>query len=192
MKNLVILISLLLTACYDESAGVDNRPVVFIGDSIIFRWDLDAKDLSFVNVGIGSQRTREMLARFDRDVLALNPRLVVIEGGIVDLFYDTESTTASLEEMAARAASAGATVAMLSVLPYERAVPDEKVRAFNARLRNFAAGYGHRFVDFDPVMRDADGRQRLELFLEDGVHPNADGYATMWPVLQPALRHGTP
>ncbi len=67
-------------------AGSSPR-VVFLGDSITDSWRLNEyfTGRDFVNRGIGGQTTSQMLARFRQDVLALNPKAVVILGGTNDI-----------------------------------------------------------------------------------------------------------
>ena len=54
-----------------------------VGDSITDMWNLAAAfpGKPYVNRGIGSQVTAQMLVRFEQDVVALQPSAVVILGG---------------------------------------------------------------------------------------------------------------
>ena len=62
---------------------------VLMGDSITeLWWDLDStffRDNNFVGRGISGQTTSEMLVRFRRDVLDLNPQYVFIMAGTNDV-----------------------------------------------------------------------------------------------------------
>ena len=73
---------------YELQNAVLDRPVevVFMGNSITDNWigadpDFFARN-GFVDRGISGQTTAEMLARFRRDVIDLNPKAVVILAGI--------------------------------------------------------------------------------------------------------------
>ena len=44
------------------------------------------------------------------------------------------------------------------------------------------------FIDVATPMLDADGRPRAELFLEDGLHMNREGYALWRGIVAPYLR----
>ena len=66
------------------------RPdAVFMGNSITQNWAKYHPDFfkenNFVGRGIGGQTTSHMLVRFRRDVIELNPRVVVIMAGINDI-----------------------------------------------------------------------------------------------------------
>ncbi len=64
--------------------------VVLIGDSITSRWSSLAPPtrmygLQIINRGVPSEFTAQMFSRFNRDVVQLHPRVVVILGGINDI-----------------------------------------------------------------------------------------------------------
>lgn len=63
----------------------------------------------------------------------------------------------------------------------------EKIKELNRWLKEFAAEEKIEFVDYFAVMSDKDGAMRKE-FAEDGVHPNATGYAAMQPLALKALK----
>src|SRR6476620_2723536 len=58
--------------------------VVFMGDSITELWDRDSGKFfaskGYLGRGIGGQTTPQMLVRFQQDVVALKPKVVVING----------------------------------------------------------------------------------------------------------------
>src|SRR5580765_3875006 len=62
--------------------------VVFMGDSITELWDRDSGKFfaskGYIGRGIGGQTTPQMLIRFQQDVVALNPKVVVINAGTND------------------------------------------------------------------------------------------------------------
>lgn len=181
----------------------DERRVVFIGDSITDGWDL-AKSFPgkpYVNRGIGSQVTAQMLLRFEQDVVALKPAAVVILGGVNDVtgFLQAESAdgiVANVEAMGDIADAHGIRVVLCSILPVNgytedaRDVPKERqpavLRAINTRLRSLADRRGFAFADYEPVLSDSHGMMRAEL-TRDGVHPLAGGYARMVPVARDAI-----
>jgi len=69
--------------------------VVFLGDSITSNWDL-AKYFPgkpYINRGISGQTTPQMLLRFRADVIALEPRVVVILAGTNDIAGNTGPTS---------------------------------------------------------------------------------------------------
>lgn len=177
--------------------------VVFLGDSITDRWNLAASFPArpYINRGIGSQVTAQMLLRFHQDVVALKPRVVVILAGINDvqgfLQQETpEQIEANWEAMADLADAHGIRVVFGSLLPvndYSDAAKDvvkerkpEELRALNAWLRAFCARRGHVYADYATALTDANGLMAAE-FTQDGVHPLDTGYAVMTPIAQRAI-----
>ncbi|GAA0746741.1 GDSL family lipase [Sphingomonas sp. ABOLD] len=178
--------------------------VVFIGDSITDGWDLARSfpGKPYVNRGIGSQVTAQMLVRFEQDVVALHPRAVVILGGVNDVtgflqIETVDSIVANVEAMADIATAHGIAVVLCSILPVNdygdaaRAVVKERkpaeLRRINAALRALAAKRHFAFADYDAVLADDTGRMRAA-YTRDGIHPLPDGYARMAPVAAKAIR----
>jgi lysophospholipase L1-like esterase len=182
-------------------AAGENR-VVFMGDSITEGWHFDGPDGSFtgkpyINRGISGQTTPQMLVRFRQDVIALQPRVVVILAGINDIAGNTgpmtlEQTEDNLASMAELAAAHHIRVVMCSVLPAfdflwkPGMTPASKVVALNAWIKANAAENGHVYVDFHAAMKDS--RDGLPAALsQDGVHPLPAGYAVMAPLVEAGI-----
>jgi lysophospholipase L1-like esterase len=183
--------------------------VVFMGDSITDSWD-DQKYGGFfpgkpyIDRGISGQTTPQMLVRFRADVIALRPKVVVILAGTNDLAGNTRPMTLeaiedNLVSMAELARANHIRVVLASVLPisdYEsrdgRPIirttqrPPEKIKALNEWMRNYVTQNKLTYVDYYSAMIDAKGFLREELS-EDGLHPNANGYAIMTPLAEAAI-----
>jgi lysophospholipase L1-like esterase len=183
--------------------AADERRVVFLGDSITDRWDL-AKSFPgkpYVNRGIGSQVTAQMILRFHQDVIALRPRVVVILAGVNDVqgFLQRESEQqieTNFETMADLADRHGIRPVFASILPVsndgekaahvlEERKPDE-LRRINAWLKSFCAARGYVYADYYAALVDPRGLMRRGL-TEDGVHPLDAGYALMAPIAETAI-----
>jgi lysophospholipase L1-like esterase len=180
-----------------------EQRVVFLGDSITDRWNLARSfpGKAYVNRGIGSQVTAQMILRFHQDVIALKPKLVVILAGVNDVqgFLQQESEQqieTNFETMADLADRHGIKPVFASILPVnnysERAAqvlderrPDE-LRRINAWLRSFCAARGYVYADYFAALVDAKGLMRRGL-TEDGVHPLDAGYALMAPIAEAAI-----
>jgi lysophospholipase L1-like esterase len=190
--------------------GKDEQRVVFMGDSITDLWD-DPKFGGFfpgkpyVNRGISGQTTPQMLIRFRPDVIALKPKVVVILAGTNDLAGNTgPATLASIEDnlasMAELARANGIRVVLASLLPISdydknkegkpivRSVqrPPEQIKALNEWMRSYAAANGLVYLDYFSAVSDEKGFLKEELS-EDGLHPNAKGYAVMAPLAEQAI-----
>jgi len=179
----------------------ENR-VVFMGDSITQGWHFDSAVGGFpgkpyINRGISGQTTPQMVLRFRQDVIALEPKVVVILGGTNDIAGNTgpmtlEQTEDNLASMADLATANHIRVVLCSVTPAfdfpwsPGLTPAPKVRALNAWIKAYAAEKGHVYVDFHTAMKDE--RDGLPATLsKDGVHPLPAGYAVMAPLVEAGI-----
>lgn len=184
--------------------------VVFFGDSITDNWSKANyggffPGRPYVNRGIGGQTTAQMLVRFRADVIALQARAVVILAGTNDIAGNAGPVSpAAIEDnlasMAELARVHGVKVVFASILP----VSDDKldangkplmrtqdrplstVRALNLWLADYAAKNGHVYLDYFSALADANGLLKAPLN-DDGLHPNAAGYAVMAPLAEKAI-----
>jgi len=182
-------------------AAGENR-VVFMGDSITEGWHFDGPDGFFtgkpyINRGISGQTTPQMLVRFRQDVIALQPKVVVILAGINDIAGNTgpmtlEQTEDNLASMADLAAAHHIRVVLCSVTPAfdfpwrPGMTPAPKVLALNAWIKTYAAEHGHVYVDYYAAMKDERGGLPAALS-HDGVHPLPVGYAMMGPLVEAGI-----
>jgi lysophospholipase L1-like esterase len=188
----------------------DQKRVVFMGDSITDSWDSPNMggffpNKPYVNRGISGQTTQQMLIRFRPDVMDLKPKVVVILAGTNDLAGNTGPTTleaieANLTSMAELARANGIRVVLASLLPvsdYElrdgkpivqtvRRPPDQ-IKALNSWIKKYAEANHHVYLDYFSAMVDDKGFFKDELS-NDGLHPNAQGYAVMNPLAEAAIQ----
>jgi lysophospholipase L1-like esterase len=173
--------------------------VVFMGDSITESWALADFFASkpYVNRGISGQTTPQMLLRFRQDVIALQPRVVVILAGTNDIAENTgpitlEAIEDNLMSMVDVAKRNGIRVVFSSLVPAfqypwrPELAPVEKIRVLNDWIKDYAAKEGLIFLDYYSALANEKRGLRAEL-TEDGVHPNKAGYAIMAPLAEKAI-----
>ncbi len=189
-------------------AGVAR--VVFFGDSITDNWSKPGyggffPGKPYVNRGIGGQTTSQMLVRFRPDVIALAPRVVVILAGTNDVAGNSGPVTPgtiqdNLATMGELARLHGIGVVLASLLPVAddkrdqiggalvRTVdrPPATLRALNAWMADYASKNGHVYLDYWSALADERGQLKTDLN-NDGLHPNAAGYAVMAPIAEKAI-----
>tara|TARA_R110000868_G_scaffold4211_13_gene26670 strand:+ start:73042 stop:73731 length:690 start_codon:yes stop_codon:yes gene_type:complete len=179
----------------------ENR-VVFMGNSITQGWidygdpELFSKN-KYINRGIGGQTTPQMLVRFRADVIALQPKAVVILAGINDIAENTGPTTLKMIQdniisMVELAKANHIKVILSSILPANNfpwrpsIYPADKVIAMNIFLEKYAANNDCIYIDYyTPLVDDKKGMKAE--YSEDGVHPTKAGYAIMTPLVQEAI-----
>jgi lysophospholipase L1-like esterase len=186
-----------------------EQRVVFMGDSITDSWDSPSyggffPGKPYVNRGISGQTTPQMLIRFRPDVIDLKPKVVVILAGTNDIAGNTgpmslETIEGNLVSMAELARQNGIKVVLASLLPvsdYESRDgkpitqtvrrPPDKILALNKWIKGYADAHRLIYLDYFSAMVDDKGFLKDELS-EDGLHPNAKGYAVMNPLAEAAI-----
>jgi lysophospholipase L1-like esterase len=148
-------------------------------------------DWRVLNHGVNGERSDQIAARFDRDVLAHTPALVIVIAGVNDMYQGRSAAhvTAELTGIYARARAAGILVVAGSIVPYNTATP-----AQNAAMREinlWIAGVPERdrnvsFVDTRAAVADAANPDRLAGSPDD-LHPDIDGYLRMADALAPVV-----
>jgi len=179
-------------------AGSDSRRrIVFLGDSITEFWsslaDLDTAETVVLNRGIRGQNSSQMLLRFEDDVIALQPALIVLLCGTNDLrsyVGDAAAVGVSAQQRIMRNVTAMADIAMArnvpmsigAIPPVNPAHPVHRdpaaILAINLRLNDFATQRRLHLIDFHRALVNEAGCLDTA-FSADGVHPNAAGYARM-------------
>ena len=140
-----------------------------------------------LNRGINGQRSDEIHARFERDVIRNTPGATVIIAGVNDIYQGrrVEHVTGELQAMYARAAEAGIPVVAGSIIPFNTATPEQ-----NQRMRQVNEWIGRQpkvtFVDTRAAVA-ASGNPDLLFESPDGLHPSAAGYRRMAEAIAPAL-----
>jgi len=186
-----------------------EKRVVFLGDSITDSWDNPVNGGFFpgkpyLNRGISGQTTPQMLIRFRPDVIALEPKVVVILAGTNDIAGNTGPTTLeaiedNLTSIVQLAHLNRIRVVLSSLLPvsdYETRDgkpiiqtvrrPPAQIKALNQWMKDYAARNHLIYLDYYSAMVDEKGYLRDELS-NDGLHPNAQGYAVMNPLAEAAI-----
>jgi lysophospholipase L1-like esterase len=155
-------------------------------------------DWRVLNRGVNGERSDQIAARFDRDVLANQARVVIIIAGVNDVYQgrSAEHVTAQLTAMYDRARRAGIPVVAGSIVPYNTATPDQiaRMHAINAWIQQTAGARPRLwFVDTRAAVADPADADRLAAS-PDGLHPDIQGHQRMAealaPAVQAALQHG--
>ena len=179
----------------------ENR-VVFMGNSITQGWIEKRADFfkinPYINRGISGQTTPQMLIRFRQDVIALQPKVVVILAGTNDIAGNTGPSTLEMIEdnlasMAELAQAHGIRVVLSSVLPvidypWKKGLePAEKIVTLNAWMQSYCEEKGFIYLDYFTSMANEQHGMKTELTY-DGVHANVAGYKVMEPLVEAAIQ----
>lgn len=183
-----------------EAADKTNPPpqgaILFTGASGIKRWTTlaqDFPDLKVINRGFGGSQISDSIHFLDRVSIPYHPKTIVIQAGGNDLNAGKQvpQVVADFKTYVAkvRAPLPGVKIVYLGQGPSPlRWEQREKQQELNRLVREYiGAGKNMTFVDLWDVTLGTDGRPRPELFVEDRLHPSAEGYKLRTKLLRPAI-----
>lgn len=201
-----------ITAC---SVSIGSVPItvntsttekvgVVIGDSIAqganFFTNTISSELTancganWINKGIGSQTTSQVLARFQQDVINQNASCVVINAGINDIALGVDYTVAAANIQAMlNLLPAGTNVVLNGIGPWSSANSAQvgQINALNATLAGMMSTSGATVTFFDTMAWGSNGGVVTDPNLAyygdpatippstDGLHPYPQGYVAM-------------
>ena len=193
----------------NERAMMDEKSdrIVIIGASYAKGLDVDSiLGMKVVNKGVAGEQSGEMLARFEEDVVALNPETVIIWGFINDIFRSdrgqmdvtVEQAKRNFEKMVELAREAGIRpILATEVTVRARDSWKEKLAALigellgkesyqryvnkhvidiNEWIKRYAKVNDLMLLDFQAVLSDGEGIRRKEYATSDGSHISKKGY----------------
>ena len=183
----------------DATTPPPKGAVLLVGGSNARRWT-DVADYfpqhNVINRGFGGAKLTDVLHFADRIVLPYAPRVIILNAGGNDL-SSGKSPEQVREACRAFVQKVGAALPQTKIIavslpPVLRAatVPDgyATIRRSNALLADLAkAEPALEFIDLFPAFSGADGKPRVELFVEDGTHFSAKGYAVVAGLLREKL-----
>jgi lysophospholipase L1-like esterase len=179
----------------------DPRRVVFLGDSITDGWQLTQyfPGKPYVNRGISGQTTPQMLVRMMPDVLALRPAALIILAGTNDIAGNTGPETQEMIEnnfraMTELAYAHGIRVVLCKLTPVSdytgrnqtKDRPPTDILALNSWIESYAKQIRAVVADYYSALVDSAGMLRAG-YSDDGLHPNAQGYALLAPLAEAAI-----
>ncbi len=180
----------------DEITGIEHREVdaplaeggiLFTGSSSIRLWKTLAADfpgVDLANRGFGGSQISDLIGYFDRVIVPGRPRQIVIYSGTNDL-DSGESAEHVLADFATlcgmiERALPGTKIALISCAPnparWEQREEQEK---FNTLAAAYCDRMGYDFIDVWTSMLGEDGEPSRDIYVDDKLHMNQDGYV-MW------------
>lgn len=144
-----------------------------------------------VNQGMNGQRSDEIRARFDQDVVSRHPAVAIIIAGVNDVYQGrpAQHVKDELTAMYEHARAAGIPVVAGTIIPYNVATPAQNLAMhdINEWIRTQAKTVpGFVFVDTRAAVAAVDNPDRLASS-PDGLHPDPAGYHRMADALAPAI-----
>jgi lysophospholipase L1-like esterase len=172
-----------------EASDVTNAPpkdgILFIGSSSIRLWKTLARDFPryhVINRGFGGSEISDSIFYADRIATLYKPRLIVIYAGGNDIHAGKtpETVAADFKVFVERihAALPKTRIAYISIAPNPaRWAEVERVRAANGLIQDYTRQHPSlSFINVFPEMLGPDGMPKPNIYVEDHLHMNAEGY----------------
>ncbi|BCU75850.1 GDSL-type esterase/lipase family protein [Luteolibacter sp. LG18] len=181
---------------HDTMHAPPKNPVLFVGSSTIVRWKTLAKDLegtTVLNRGFGGNEIRDTTYYVDRIVFPYQPRMIFLRAGTNDLHGGRSPELVAGDFKAfvekVRTKLPDVPIAYISVNPTpSRWAEKEAGDRLNAMISDYIKkGPNLVFVDISKLSLDAEGKVRPELFVEDQLHFNEEGYKLLTAAVKPYL-----
>ena len=189
-----------------EAADAASPPapgqVLFIGSSSIRMWKTLADDMApaaVLNRGFGGSKTPEVLAVMDRIVYPYDPSAIVYYCGDNDLGEtntDSEAAADGFIEFAERVHGRWPTVPILymsikpSLARWSNWAAMERANALVADYADETPGV--EYMDLATCLLGPSGAPQPTLYLDDGLHLSAEGYARWTKIVRARLEAAVP
>ena len=212
MKRILFLLILTATTCIASAEkewaqfhryaakndSITTRPkAVLMGNSITDAWAKKRPEFfaanNFVGRGISGQVTSQMLCRFQADVIALRPKIVIIMAGTNDIAQNNgyiahEHILQNIQSMCELAKQNKIRPVLCSCLPAAafkwrpEMKPAEDIKRLNEMVKAYAKANKITYIDYHSALVDERGGLPQK-YAKDGVHPNLEAYAIMEKIL---------
>ena len=179
----------------DRQNPPEKGGIVFVGSSSIRMWKVDQwfPDLPVLNRGFGGSQISDSIYYVDRLILPYQPEIVVFYAGDNDIDggKSPQRVADDYRQLIALVPDElpHTRVIFVAIKPslarWELVGP---MREANRMIADFSAADERlQYLDVDAPMIGADGKPRLELFVDDGLHMIDEGYRVWSELLRPLL-----
>ncbi len=183
-----------------EEKDKNNPPpkggILFVGSSSIRMWNLKESfpEWNTINRGFGGSHMEDCLYYVDRIVLPYEPRVIVLYEG------DNDIASGKTPEKVLNAYKAfvkkvhaslpDTHIAFIAIKPsIKRWGKVETMRKANSLIRDFnRKDCRLTYFDIDFPMIGENGKPRLDIFADDGLHLNKKGYRLWTTIIKPSLQ----
>ncbi len=148
-----------------------------------------------MNRGVNGERSDQIRARFQRDVVIAKPDYAIILAGVNDVYqgFPTEHTKQNLTSMYNSTLLEGIVPIAATILPYDTMSKQayNSIRGLNEWIKSTAESMKFPFCDTYSTVMDANRPDRLRSS-PDGLHPDVEGYRSMGEALVRTIEQNPP
>jgi len=180
----------------DKASPPPQGAILFIGSSIFRLWaDLKTQmaPLPVFNRAFGGSRTWEVLHYMDKIVLPYKPRIIVYYCGSNDVDAGASAAEISanfkafVNKVAAQLPETRIFYVSINKAPEKKALWNVVDEA-NSLIRDYTVHNKQLgFIDVNPVLFDASGKPRLELYRDDLLHFHPPAYVEFTKIVRPVI-----
>ena len=170
--------------------------IVFVGSSIFHRWtrlESQMAPLPITNVAFDGSVTADMLRMIDSRVIPLRPKVIAYYCGSNDVALDEPAAAIAsrivrfIERVSTALPDARVVFVSINRAPSKEDRWDV-VDDVNRRIEMYAASHPRvEYVDVNPVLFDANGKPRFDLYMGDELHLRPPAYEGFAKILKPVL-----
>ena len=180
----------------DETDPPPQGAILFAGSSSIRMWSTlaeDFPDARVINRGFGGSQMSDLIHFADRIVTPYAPRLILVYEGDNDIAADktAEKVFADYQQFVSLVHDAlpETRIAFIAIKPsLARRSLMEEMRKANGLIEEYAGTRDRLdYIDIFTPMLGEDGEPLPDVFLDDGLHMNAAGYAIWTEAVRPYL-----
>lgn len=169
-----------------EKEGLLDKVTIFIGSSIIERWDFEKyfNSRTFLNRGVGNNTSSDLLIRFYEDVINLTPEKVVIYISTNDVKFniDNKRTLSNLEKMINLSKKHSIKPVVLTPVPvlFEKSISlkyqysSDNLYNLYKKIIRICNMKNVQYIDAYECLKKQFNLS--ELYQKDGLHLNESGY----------------
>jgi len=180
----------------DQAAPPPKGAILLAGDSQFFRWKTLSEDLpgyTIINRGVDSFQFADVLRYLDRIALGYAPRMIVLHVGGNDVHTGRtpEQVLGDFKTFVSRVRAKLPRVPIVfsSLTPgparWDEAPQRERTNQLIAEY--VATQPGLLFLDLWHAMLTPDGKPREDIWVQDRIHPNHEGYLIRVRLMRPLL-----
>ena len=175
---------------------IPKGAVIFYGSSSIRKWSSLAEDMSDIealNHGFGGAKTSDCLYYADRMVVAFKPKAVVYYAGTNDIgkgrtVEEAYADTVDFIEYVHEELPKTQIYYISQTQQPKRSGKWSQMQELNEKVHEYSLVDDRvTYIDTTTVLNMEDGSCRTELFLNDGLHVNSDGYEVWASIIRPVL-----
>jgi lysophospholipase L1-like esterase len=170
--------------------------IVFVGSSIFHRWtrlESQMAPLPITNIAFDGSVTADILRMVDSRVIPLRPKVIAYYCGSNDVALGEPAApiVGRIVRFIERIAAALPDTRVVFVSINRAPSKDDRwdvVDEVNRQIQMYAASHPRvEYVDVNPVLFDANGKPRRDLYMGDELHLRPPAYEGFAKILKPVL-----